>query len=187
MTGFTASLTEGVIHLDTQIGEDSARLVMESLLYFDVHHPGRPITLVVDSPGGQVYAGLGIYDVMRQVRSPLYTIGVNEVAGLAVLLVAAGDPGRRFLMPHCRVVAGGVTSPVAVTQAIVSREVKRLSAVIADCLAECTSNLYIEHFLPPGRYLEREQAIGLGLVDGVLELDPPEYFGYKGGAAQQGL
>lgn len=183
MPEFPASLTERVIYLDSPISDDSARLVMESLLFFDLHQRGRPITLLIDSPGGKVYPGLAIYDVMRCVTSPLVTVGVNEVGGLAVLLLAAGDRESRYLMPGCQVIAGGVSAQLASAEAIISHEVKRLSEAVAVCFADATANLYIEHFLPPGRSVQREQAIGLGLADAVLDIEPPEYFRYRGGAS----
>ena len=103
MDVFSRLMMDRIIFLGTQIDEYAANVVQAQLLYLDSSDPGKDISLYINSPGGTVYAGYGIYDTMQFISSDVSTICTGIAASMAAVLLVAGTPKKRFALPHSRV------------------------------------------------------------------------------------
>lgn len=101
---YSRLLTERVIYLGTEINDDVANVAVAQLLYLDSETSSRPISLYLNSPGGSMSATMAIYDTLQYVEAEVATTCVGQAASGAAVLLAAGSPGRRSLLPHTRVV-----------------------------------------------------------------------------------
>ena len=100
---YSRLLRERIIFLGDTIEDNVANLVIAQLLFLDAEDPERDISLYINSPGGLITSGLAIYDTMQLVRAPVSTICVGMAASMAAVLLAAGHPGKRFALPHSRI------------------------------------------------------------------------------------
>ena len=110
---YSRLLRERIIFLGDAIEDNVANLVIAQLLFLDAEDPERDISLYINSPGGIITAGLAIYDTMQYVRAPVSTICIGMAASMAAVLLAAGAEGKRFALPHSKIMIhqpwGGVT------------------------------------------------------------------------------
>ena len=100
---YSRLLRERIIFLGDTIEDNAANLIIAQLLFLDAEDPGRDISLYINSPGGMITSGLAIYDTMQYVRAPVSTICIGMAASMAAVLLAAGAPGKRFALPHSRI------------------------------------------------------------------------------------
>ena len=100
---YSRLLRERIIFLGDTIEDNVANLVIAQLLFLDAEDPERDISLYINSPGGVITSGLAIYDTMQYVRAPVSTICIGMAASMAAVLLAAGSPGKRFALPHSRI------------------------------------------------------------------------------------
>jgi len=100
---YSRLLRERIIFLGDTIEDNVANLVIAQLLFLDAEDPERDISLYINSPGGVITSGLAIYDTMQYVRAPVSTICIGMAASMAAVLLAAGAPGKRFALPHSRI------------------------------------------------------------------------------------
>src|SRR5674476_480486 len=100
---YSRLLKERIIFLGDAIEDNVANLIIAQLLFLDSEDPEKDINLYVNSPGGVITAGLAIYDTMQYVRAPVSTICIGMAASMAAVLLAAGAPGKRFALPHSRI------------------------------------------------------------------------------------
>jgi ATP-dependent Clp protease protease subunit len=100
---YSRLLRERIIFLGDAIEDNMANLVIAQLLFLDAEDPERDISLYINSPGGVITSGLAIYDTMQYVRAPVSTICIGMAASMAAVLLAAGAPGKRFALPHSRI------------------------------------------------------------------------------------
>jgi ATP-dependent Clp protease protease subunit len=100
---YSRLLRERIIFLGDQIEDNMANLVIAQLLFLDAEDPERDISLYINSPGGVITSGLAIYDTMQYVRAPVSTICIGMAASMAAVLLAAGAPGKRYALPHSRI------------------------------------------------------------------------------------
>jgi ATP-dependent Clp protease protease subunit len=100
---YSRLLRERIVFLGDTIEDNIANLVIAQLLFLDAEDPERDISLYINSPGGIITSGLAIYDTMQYVRAPVSTICIGMAASMAAVLLAAGAPGKRFALPHSRV------------------------------------------------------------------------------------
>ena len=103
MDVFSRLMMDPIIFLGTQVSDQSANIIQAQLLYLDSVDPEKDISLYINSPGGSVYAGLGIYDTMQYISSDVSTICTGMAASMAAVLLVAGERGKRFALPHSRV------------------------------------------------------------------------------------
>ncbi|MDE6295522.1 MAG: ATP-dependent Clp protease proteolytic subunit [Muribaculaceae bacterium] len=103
MDVFSRLMMDRIIFLGTQVTDQSANIIQAQMLYLDSVDPSKDISLYINSPGGSVYAGLGIYDTMQYVNSDVSTICTGMAASMAAVLLVAGEKGKRFALPHSRV------------------------------------------------------------------------------------
>ncbi len=171
---FSLLLKERIVFLGTPINEHVANLIVAQLLFLDREDPEREISIYINSPGGEVLAGLAIYDTMQLVRAPISTIAVGMTASMATILLTAGAKGRRYALPnatiHTHQPLGGVQGQAADIE-IGAREILRLRALTNDILLRHTglSADQIAKFTDRDFYMTAQQAAEYGFVDKVLE------------------
>ncbi|MDE6811272.1 MAG: ATP-dependent Clp endopeptidase proteolytic subunit ClpP [Muribaculaceae bacterium] len=129
MDVFSRLMMDRIIFLGTQVTDQSANIIQAQMLYLDSVDPDKDISLYINSPGGSVYAGLGIYDTMQYVNSDVSTICTGMAASMAAVLLVAGEKGKRFALPHSRVMIhqplGGIQGQASDIE-ITAREILKL-------------------------------------------------------------
>ena len=129
MDVFSRLMMDRIIFMGTQVSDQSANIIQAQLLYLDSVDPDKDISLYINSPGGSVYAGLGIYDTMQYVNSDVSTICTGMAASMAAVLLVAGQKGKRFALPHSRVMIhqpmGGIQGQASDIE-ITAREILKL-------------------------------------------------------------
>jgi len=143
-------------------------------LFLDREDPEREISLYIHSPGGEIAAGLAIYDTLQLIHAPVSTIAVGMTASMATILLTAGMKGRRYALPHATIhlhqPLGGVQGQAADIE-IAAREILRMRELINKLLLQHTglSQEQIDRFTDRDFYMTAAQAAELGIVDKVLE------------------
>ena len=139
MDVFSRLMMDRIIFLGTQIDDYTANTLQAQLLYLDSCDPGKDISIYINSPGGSVYAGLGIYDTMQYINSPVATICTGMAASMAAVLLVAGSEGKRSALTHSRVMihqpmggAQGQASDIEITAREIQKLKKELYTIIAD-------------------------------------------------------
>lgn len=173
---YSRLLKERIIFLGTPIDDDVANAVIAQLMFLEYEDPDKDITIYINSPGGSVSAGLAIYDTMAHVRPDVSTICIGSAASMGAVLLAAGTKGKRYILPHSRVMihqpAGGATGQ-AVDIQITAKEIIKIKAQLADILVKHTGKerSVLEKDTDRNFYMNAEEAIAYGLVDSVLTRD----------------
>ena len=175
---YSLLLKERIIFLGTGINDQVANLIVAQLLYLNSENPEREIQMYINSPGGMIYAGLAIYDTMRQISAPVMTVAVGLTASFATVLLTAGAPGRRFALPNATVhmhqpwASGGGGQATDIE--IQAREILRQRDLLNKILSEHTGQPLerIEEDTDRDFYMTASQAVEYGLIDGILE--PPK-------------
>lgn len=171
---FSRLLKERIVIIGTPINDQVANLAVAQLLYLASEDPERAINLYINSPGGVVYSGLGVYDTMQYVSCPVATICVGLAASMGSLLLAAGEPERRAALPNSRVMLhqplGGAQGQAADIE-IQAREILSLRTRIYEILAHHTGKDLdqIEEDADRDYWLSAQEAKDYGLIDNVLE------------------
>ena len=139
MDVFSRLMMDGIIFLGTQVDDYTANVIQAQLLYLDSSDPGKDISIYINSPGGSVYAGYGIYDTMQFISSDVSTICTGMAASFAAVLLVAGTKGKRMALPHSRVMihqplggAQGQASDIEITAREIQKLKKELYTIIAD-------------------------------------------------------
>lgn len=129
MDVFSRLMMDRVIFLGTDVNDYTANVIQAQLLYLDSTDPGKDVSIYINSPGGSVYAGLGIYDTMQYISSDVVTICTGMAASMAAVLLVSGAKGKRFALKHSRVMihqpmggAQGQASDIEIT----AREIQKL-------------------------------------------------------------
>lgn len=173
---YSRLLKERIIFLGTPIDDDVANAVIAQLMFLEYEDPDKDITIYINSPGGSVSAGLAIYDTMAHVRPDVSTICIGSAASMGAVLLAAGTKGKRYILPHSRVMihqpAGGATGQ-AVDIQITAKEIIKIKAQLTDILVKHTGKerSVLEKDTDRNFYMNAEEAIAYGLVDSVLTRD----------------
>src|SRR6266852_2564831 len=171
---YSRLLKDNIIFLGSAIDDNVSNLVTAQMLFLEAEDPEKDISLYINSPGGSITAGMGIYDTMQFIRPDVSTICIGQAASMAALLLAAGTKGKRFTLPHARVLIhqpslGGLSGQ-ATDIDIQAREILRMR--------EITSNILVRH---TGRSLDKiekdverdyimiaEQAKEYGMIDQII-------------------
>ncbi len=170
---YSLLLKERIVILGTPINDQIANLIVAQLLYLAREDPSKPIRLYINSPGGQVYSGMAIYDTMQQIECPVSTVAVGFTASFGTVLLTAGEPGMRFALPnatiHLHQPLGGAQGQAA-DIAIQAQEILRLRTSINSILSHHTGQKVakIEEDLDRDLYMSAQQAKEYGLIDQVL-------------------
>lgn len=174
---YSLLLKERIIFVGTPIDDQIANLVVAQLLYLSREDSDREISMYINSPGGQIYAGLAIYDTMRMIPNKISTVAVGVTASFGTVLLAAGTKGQRYALPHATIhmhqPLGGAQGQASDIE-IQAKEILRLKERLNEILAESTGKTIevIERDTERDFYMNAEHAVEYGLVDKVLT--PPE-------------
>ncbi len=173
MDVFSRLMMDRIIFLGTQIDDYTANTLQAQLLYLDSVDSGKDINIYVNSPGGSVHAGLGIYDTMQFIKSDVSTICTGMAASMAAVLLVAGKEGKRFALPHSRVMihqpmggAQGQASDIEIT----AREIQKLKQELYTIIAEHSYQPYDKVWADSDRdyWMTAEEAKEYGMIDKVL-------------------
>lgn len=176
---YSRLLRDRIIFIGTPISDQVANLVVAQMLYLQSEDPERPISLYINCPGGVIYHGLAIYDTMRHVDAPVHTYAVGVTASMGTVLLASGDAGHRYALPHATVhmhPAGGSAQGYAPDVEIQYKELKRVEDLLHRLLAEHTGQTVeqIAADFERDRFMTAKDAVDYGLVDQILEKAPAE-------------
>ncbi len=169
---------ERIIFVGTPIDDQVANAVVAQLLVLSREDPEADIQMYINSPGGQIYSGLAIYDTMKMIPNKISTVAVGVTASFGTVLLAAGTKGKRYALPHATVhmhqPLGGAEGQASDIE-IQAREILRLKARLMGILSESTGQTLevIERDTDRNFYLDAQQAVDYGLVDQVLA--PPKH------------
>jgi ATP-dependent Clp protease protease subunit len=174
---YSLLLKERIIFVGSPIDDQVANLVVAQLLYLSREDADRDISMYINSPGGQIYAGLAIYDTMKMIPNKISTVAVGVTASFGTVLLAAGNKGDRYALPHSTI---HMHQPLGGTQGqasdieIQAKEILRLKSSLNKILSESTGKglEIIEKDTERDFYLNAEQAVKYGLVDKIL--NPPD-------------
>jgi ATP-dependent Clp protease protease subunit len=170
---YSRLLKDRIIFIGTPIDDYVANLIIAQLLFLEAEDPDKDIHLYLNSPGGLVTAGLAIYDTMQYIKPKISTLCMGQAASMAAVLLAAGEPGKRFALPHSRILIhqlmGGVQGQ-ATDIAIHSKEILRMKDEINQILARHTKQPIdkIEKDSERDFFMNGEQAKEYHLIDEVI-------------------
>ncbi len=173
MDVFSRLMMDRIIFLGTEINDLTANILQAQLLYLDSADPGKDISIYINSPGGSVYAGLGIYDTMQFISSDVATICTGIAASMASVLLVAGTEGKRSALPHSRVMIhqpmGGVRGQVSDIE-ITAREIKKLQEELYTIISTHAHAPYEKVFADSDRdyWMTAAEAKEYGMIDEVL-------------------
>lgn len=173
MDVFSRLMMDRIIFLGTEVNDYTANVIQAQLLYLDQADPGKDINIYINSPGGSVYAGLGIYDTMQYVSSDVATICTGIAASMAAVLLVSGAEGKRFALKHSRVMihqpmggAQGQASDIEIT----AREILKLKHELYEIIANHSGQPIekVETDSDRDYWMTAEEAKVYGMVDRVL-------------------
>lgn len=173
MDVFSRLMMDRIIFLGTDVNDYTANVIQAQLLYLDSAEPGKDVSIYINSPGGSVYAGLGIYDTMQYISSDVATICTGMAASMAAVLLVAGHKGKRFALRHSRVMihqpmggAQGQASDIEIT----AREIKKLKHELYTIIADHSGQPFdrVEKDSDRDYWMTAEEAKEYGMIDQVL-------------------
>ncbi len=173
---YSRLLLDRIVFLGTEVNAPVANLIMAQLLFLDQADAEAPIHFYINSPGGSVYDGLGIYDMMQHVKAPVYTYCVGLAASMGSLLLQAGAAGHRYSMPNSRVMIhqplGGARGQATDIQ-IQAKEIQYLKDRLYDIYAHHNSKQKsaadFVNLCDRDNFLNPEQAMEIGLIDKIIK------------------
>ena len=174
MDVFSRLMMDRIIFLGTQVDDYTANVIQAQLLYLDSSEPGKDVSIYINSPGGSVYAGLGIYDTMQYIQSDVSTICTGMAASMAAVLLVAGTKGKRFALKHSRVMIhqpmGGIQGQASDIE-ITSREILKLKKELYTIISEHSGQPYDKVYQDSDRdyWMTAQEAVDYGMIDRVLE------------------
>ena len=174
MDVFSRLMMDRIIFLGTEIDDYTANTLQAQLLYLDSADPGKDISIYINSPGGSVYAGLGIYDTMQFINSPVATICTGMAASMAAVLLVAGNDGRRSALKHSRVMihqpmggAQGQASDIEITAREIQTPKQELYTIIADHSHTPYDKVWADS--DRDHWMTAQEALDYGMIDQILE------------------
>lgn len=174
MDVFSRLMMDRIIFLGTQVDDYTANVIQAQLLYLDSSEPGKDVSIYINSPGGSVYAGLGIYDTMQYIQSDVSTICTGMAASMAAVLLVAGTKDKRFALKHSRVMIhqpmGGIQGQASDIE-ITSREILKLKKELYTIISEHSGQPYDKVYQDSDRdyWMTAQEAVDYGMIDRVLE------------------
>jgi len=174
---YSRLLKERVIFLVGPVEDHMANLVVAQLLFLESENPDKDIHLYINSPGGSVSAGLAIYDTMQFIKPHVSTMCIGQAASMGALLLTAGEPGKRFCLPHSRTMIHqplggfqGQASDIAIHAKEILTLRDRLNHILAHHTGQAVER--IEQDTERDNFMSAEEAVAYGLVDKVLDKRP---------------
>jgi len=170
---FTKLLMENIIFLGTPIDDTVANLICAQLLHLESENPDKDISIYINSPGGDITALFAIYDTMTFVKPDISTICIGQAASAAAVLLAAGAPGKRFALPHARILLhqpyGGAMGQVSDIE-IAANEILRMRVMLEELLSRHTGQPVERLNSDTDRdfVMSADEAAAYGIIDGVI-------------------
>lgn len=171
---YSRLLKDRIIFLGGAIEDQGANLIIAQMLFLESEDPDRDIHLYVNSPGGVVTAGMAIYDTMQYLKSPVSTMCVGQAASMGALLLAAGTAGKRFALPHARIMIhqplGGFQGQAS-DISIHAKEILRMRETLNGILAHHTGQELNQVAADTERdfFMDSESALKYGIIDSIVE------------------
>ena len=170
---YSRLLKDRIIFMGEQVTDDMANIIIAQFLFLESEDPDKDINLYINSPGGSITAGLAIYDTMQYVKSDITTICTGQASSMAALLLAAGSKGKRFALPHSRIM---IHQPMGATQGqatdidIQAKEIIRLKQELNDIFARHTGQDKEKVRADSERdfFMSGKEALEYGIVDRVI-------------------
>ncbi|HOR18415.1 MAG TPA: ATP-dependent Clp protease proteolytic subunit [Brevefilum sp.] len=170
---YSLLLKNRIVFLGTPINDQVANLIVAQLLYLSREDAESGIQMYINSPGGQVYAGMAIYDTMRMIPNKISTVAVGLAASFGTVLLAAGSKGQRYALPHATIHmhqplggASGQASDIEIQAKEILRLKERINVILADATGQTEETIIQD--TERDFYMSAEQAVEYGLVDKVL-------------------
>ena len=170
---YSRLLKDRIVFVGGEIGDDMANAVVAQLLFLQAQDPEKEVSMYINSPGGSVTAGLAILDTMKMVKCPVATYCVGQASSMGAILLASGERGRRYALPHARIMvhqpwggAQGKASDIEIT----AREILRLKEMLNGILAEASGRTLesVENDTDRDHFMSADEAKSWGIVDKVL-------------------
>jgi ATP-dependent Clp protease protease subunit len=171
---YSRLLKERIVFLGTGIDDMIANIIIAQLLFLESEDPSKDIYLYINSPGGIITSGLAIYDTMQYIKAPVVTTCIGQAASMGAVLLAGGEKGKRFALPHSRILIhqplGGAQGQASDID-IQAREILRMREAINTILVRHTGQLLekVEKDTERDYFMDAQQAIQYGIVDQILE------------------
>ncbi|HMM80989.1 MAG TPA: ATP-dependent Clp endopeptidase proteolytic subunit ClpP [Pyrinomonadaceae bacterium] len=171
---YSRLLKDSIIFIGTPIDDQIANLIVAQLLFLEAEDPEKDINLYINSPGGSITAGMAIYDTMQFIKNDVTTICVGQCASMGALLLTAGTHGKRFALPHSRILihqpSGGAQGQ-ATDVRIMAEEILRMREMTSKLIAHHSGQTFeqVEKDVERDRILTPVQAKDYGLIDEVIE------------------
>lgn len=173
MDVFSRLMMDRIIFLGTQVDDYTANVIQAQLLYLDSADSGKDISIYINSPGGSVYAGYGIYDTMQFINSDVSTICTGIAASMAAVLLVAGEKGKRFALKHSRVMihqplggAQGQASDIEITAREIGKVKKELYTIISNHSGKSFEE--VERDSDRDYWMNSTEALEYGMIDKVM-------------------
>ncbi len=171
---FSRLLKDNVIFLGSSIDDQVASLVIAQLLFLEAENPEKDINIYINSPGGSITAGLAIYDTMQYVKPQVVTIGLGQAASMGAILLAGGAKGKRFALPHCRVLLHqplmsglqGQATDIDIHAKDLMRLRTRLNMILAEHTGQPVKKIHED--TERDFFLEADAAVEYGVIDEII-------------------
>jgi len=171
---YSRLLKERIVFLGTGVDDMVANIIIAQLLFLESEDPSKDIYLYINSPGGIITSGLAIYDTMQYIKAPVVTTCIGQAASMGAVLLAGGEKGKRFALPHSRILIhqplGGAQGQASDID-IQAREILRMRESINTILARHTGQPFekVANDTERDYFMDARQAIEYGIVDQILE------------------
>jgi ATP-dependent Clp protease protease subunit len=171
---YSRLLKDRIIMLHGEVNDQSASLIVAQLLFLEAEDPEKDIYLYINSPGGVVTAGMSIYDTMNYIRPDVVTICMGQAASMGALLLSSGTKGKRFALPHARIMIhqplGGAQGQATDIE-IHAKEILRMKKELNEILAKNTGQTVrkVANDTERDNFMSAKEAVEYGLIDKVLE------------------
>ena len=171
---YSRLLQDRIVLLGFPIDDHVANLIVAQLLFLEAQDPEKDIYMYVNSPGGSVTAGMAIYDTMQYIKPDVVTICIGQAASMAAVLLSAGAPGKRYALPHSRIMIhqpiGGISGQ-ATDIIIHAEEIKRIRQMLNEILSKHTGQPLekVERDVERDYFMSAYEAKDYGIVDKVIE------------------
>ncbi|KAK8003382.1 hypothetical protein PG989_003101 [Apiospora arundinis] len=177
---FSKLLQERIICLNGPIDDTVSASIVAQLLWLESDNPDKPITMYIQSPGGSVVAGLSIYDTMTYIRSPVSTVCLGQAASMGSLLLAGGEKGKRYALPHSSIMVHqplggtqGQASDILIYATQIQRTREQLNEIFRKHLNQAHGHEKyglkdVEDMMDRDKYLSAQEAKDIGIIDEIL-------------------
>ncbi len=171
---YSRLLKERIVFLSGEVHDQMADLIVAQLLFLEAEDPDKDIHLYINSPGGVVTAGMAIFDTMHYIKAPVSTICVGQAASMGALLLAAGEPGKRYALPHARIMihqpsggSRGQATDIMIQAEEILRMKRELNALLANLSGQPLDKVSVD--TERDYFMSAEEAKSYGLIDAVME------------------